>query len=268
MNAPYCAYQRTDTWPLLYVESIPDVGEQVELDAGNARHCLQVLRMEPGDRLLLTDGRGLKAEATLVEIRAGASSRRSGRKSSPPSAVVHLASVVPQPSPPEHILAVALPHHAGRAEWLMEKATELGIRHIYPLITVRSTYSRWKPERYHQLMIAAMLQSFQFYLPELHPPIAFAEWIHACPAERRAIAHCEPAAKLAVWQFVAQTGSKCILVGPEGDFTPEEIEMARKAGWQEISLGHTRLRTETAAIVACTWMTATVSAYHQAISSS
>jgi 16S rRNA (uracil1498-N3)-methyltransferase len=264
MNYPRSTYQRIDTGPLLYLESLPDVGQQARLDAANSRHCIQALRMQPGDTLQLTDGKGLKAKARLVEVRMGGLSR----KSSQPTAVVHLSSIVQQPPPAEHILAVALPHHAGRAEWLIEKATELGMRHIYPLITARSAYGRWKPERYRQLMIAAMLQSYQFYLPVLHSPITFAEWVHACPAERRAIAHCEPATKLNVWQFASQPGSKCILIGPEGDFTSEEIEMAQKAGWKEISLGQTRLRTETAAIVACTWMTAINPAHHQAINSS
>lgn len=247
----YRLYSRTDALPLLYMESLPAAGEEAELDAEQARHCIQVLRMQTGDCLRLTNGKGLMAEAMLTRA------IRDLKKASQPKAMVRILSVAQKPEPSLHILAVALPHHAGRAEWLIEKATELGIRQIYPIITTRSPLGRWRPARYRQLMIAAMLQSYQAYLPELQAPIAFEEWIRSCPAAWRGIAHCEPAQRIPIWQLPLNAGSKCVLIGPEGDFTSEEIEMARKAGWQEISLGYTRLRTETAAIVACVWMAAT-----------
>ncbi|MCL6523983.1 MAG: 16S rRNA (uracil(1498)-N(3))-methyltransferase [Thermoflavifilum sp.] len=226
--------------PLLYV---PSLHEQVELDAANYRYAVQVLRMRVGDRLLLTNGIGQVAEAVLKEL-----DRR--------SAWVQLESVAQQAPPPARWLGVALPHHTGRAEWLIEKATELGVTRIYPLLTARSTHSRWKPDRYRQLMIAAMLQSRQYYLPELSSPIAFADWIQQCNASIRAIAHCEPGSKSWIWTLPTSQTSVCVLIGPEGDFTPEEIQLARALGWQEVSLGDTRLRTETAAIVACAWMQA------------
>ncbi|PJJ75024.1 16S rRNA (uracil1498-N3)-methyltransferase [Thermoflavifilum aggregans] len=250
MDQPYPVYQRTEGLPLFFVESLPDGGGEVRLDALSSRHCIQVLRMQLGDELQLTNGRGLKARAALTAVHTG------GRKASAPVAIVRISTITQQPPPPDHFLAIALPHHAGRAEWLIEKATELGIRHIVPLLTARSPHGRWKPERYRQLMIAAMLQSSQYYVPELHAPTAFGEWVHTCHATCRAIAHCEPTARIPIWQLPCRPGSKCVLIGPEGDFTPEEIETARQAGWQEVSLGYTRLRTETAAIVACAWMQA------------
>lgn len=203
------------------------------------RHAIQVLRLVAGDHIVLVDGRGGYYEASIVtatkkelsvHVDKGIQSYRKHK--------FHL-----------HI-AIAPTKNIERLEWFLEKATEAGIDEITTLNCDRSERKVVKEERLNKVITAAMKQSMQAYHPKLNPMTSFKEFVSKSKGNSF-IAHCELGEKKSL-QNVLTTGEACtILIGPEGDFTPMEIEMASKNGFIPITLGENRLRTETAAIVAC-----------------
>src|SRR5690606_34006849 len=141
--------------------------------------------------------------------------------------------------------------NAGRFEWFLEKATEIGISHIIPLICKRTEKSHLKEDRMKTIMVSAMLQSRQVWLPSLSSPVPIAQLVNTHQADQKFIAHCMEEKKQELQKAIDQKArSKIILIGPEGDFTPVEIEIAIENNFIPVSIGYTRLRTETAAMVA------------------
>ena len=134
-------------------------------------------------------------------------------------------------------------------EWFLEKATEIGIASFYPLISDRTERTHFKKERWEHILVSAMLQSQQSFKPILHDPIAFKSLIQKPRSGQMLLAHCEPGEKKAL-QSVDRSVNTLLFIGPEGDFTPDEIMLATESGATMISLGNTRLRTETAGIAA------------------
>lgn len=149
----------------------------------------------------------------------------------------------------QNSIAISFVKNAARMEWFLEKATEIGIASFYPLIADRTERTHFKKERWEHILVSAMLQSQQSYKPILHDPIAFKSLIQEPRNGQLLLAHCEPGEKKAL-QSVDRSFNTLLLIGPEGDFTPDEIKLAAQSGATMISLGNTRLRTETAGIAA------------------
>lgn len=226
---------------LFFHPELSHAGQILSLEENTARHVVQVLRMMSGEQLQLTDGKGRTAMATIVEA---------GKK----NCRVQTGEVLQQPPPEFQLhLGVAFTKNASRNEWLLEKATELGVRRIYPLITKRSEAPRIKAERWQGILLSAMLQSQQYYLPELTEPTRL-ETVLPETSELKLIAHCETDRERTLPSALPLKKSALILIGPEGDFTPDEISLAMQQGFQGLFLGHTRLRTETAAMAACAFL--------------
>lgn len=208
-----------------------------------SRHCVRVLRMTAGDALWLTDGCGRLFRCEIVQ----ADVRR--------CAVRVVETVEGWGKLPYRLeLAVAPTKSADRYEWFLEKATEVGVTTFVPVETARSERHLFKSARAEKVITAAMKQSLKGYRPELRDLMPFRELVAEPFAGRRLIAHCDAARTPAGKRFLArcvQPGDAVrLLVGPEGDFSPEEIDWAVAHGYEEITLGSQRLRTETAAVVA------------------
>lgn len=207
-----------------------------------SKHCVQVLRMKIGDQMHLTNGMGLKA---LVEI----------TEAHKRNTVVTMVSHQQQENTNQkNTIAISLVKNNTRFEWFLEKATELGIYEIVPLLCKRTERQVFKKERYHSIIVSAMLQSQQSFLPILQEPLAFEKYIESVVVKKKFIAHCIETEKVSLQSVLQKNEEQLILIGPEGDFNEHEIELALEKGFTPVSLGNTRLRTETAGMVAATLM--------------
>ena len=223
--------------PFFYEAQLPANAGLYTLSAESSKHCSVVLRMKIGEQIALTNGLGLQCLGEIV----------SPDKT---KTVVQLADFKQSPTPsPKNSIGISFVKNAARMEWFLEKATEIGISGFFPLITDRTERTHFKKERWEQILVSAMLQSQQTYKPVLHDPIAFKTLIGQTHHGQLLLAHCEPGEKKTI-QLINPTVNTLLLIGPEGDFTPNEIEMAAELGATMISLGNTRLRTETAGIAA------------------
>lgn len=223
--------------PFFYEAQLPATTGLYTLSAESSKHCSMVLRMKESESIALTNGLGLNCMAQIVD---------SDKKKT----VVQLSAFEQKPLPNvQNSIAISFVKNASRMEWFLEKATEIGITAFYPLITERTERTHFKKERWEQILIAAMLQSQQTYKPVLHDPITFKILIQQPFNGQLLLAHCEKGEKKTI-QAIGSAENTLLLIGPEGDFTPSEIEMAAKAGATMIRLGNTRLRTETAGIAA------------------
>jgi 16S rRNA (uracil1498-N3)-methyltransferase len=230
--------------PFFYLSSYDATATELTLDEDNSRHIIQVLRMQPGEALQLTDGKGALLTAVIVDDH-----KKKCR--------VSIRSVVSDPPPKRKVvIAISLLKNAPRFEWFLEKATEIGVSRIIPLICERTEKQHARPDRLRNILVSAMLQSQQTWLPELPDPIPYSDLLSHPPCDQHFIAHCletpRPTASLADWRHQPITPSQLILIGPEGDFSPKEIDSALKKGFLPVTLGDHRLRTETAGIVAAT----------------
>ncbi|MBL0882308.1 MAG: 16S rRNA (uracil(1498)-N(3))-methyltransferase [Chitinophagaceae bacterium] len=227
--------------PFFYEPTVAVSSSLFELSEETSKHCIQVLRMRTGEQLQLTNGKG-----GLYTARIANEDKK--------HCTVTIESEKQNPPPEKKtIIAVSLLKNASRFEWFLEKATEVGITEIVPLICTRTEHIRFRFDRMQQIVISAMLQSQQSWLPILHEPVKFQELVQQNSAIQKLIAHCEEDSKSPI-QTISLTKSVLILIGPEGDFTPEEIKLAIHHSFQPVSLGNTRLRTETAAMVASTFL--------------
>ncbi|ASZ09740.1 16S rRNA (uracil(1498)-N(3))-methyltransferase [Chitinophaga pendula] len=222
-----------------YTKDITPDSKTFTLDEAASKHCIQVLRHATGDEIMLADGRGGRYTAVITD---------DNRKKT-----VVQVSRYEQAAAVSHPLriAIAFTKNASRIEWFLEKAAEIGVQSIIPLLTQRGEKERFKAERLENILVSAMLQSQQYYLPELTAPIAFDQLVGSAEDEQRLIAHCLPEQKQPLQQQLQRGKGALILIGPEGDFTPAEIALALDKGFTPVSLGDTRLRTETAGMVAC-----------------
>ena len=208
------------------------------LDEDTSRHVAQVLRMQEGEQLHLTDGNGslLLAEITQAHKKH--------------TAVRILQTRKKDASARRVTIAVSLVKNASRFEWFLEKATEIGVAEIVPLICERTEKERFRHDRMNTICISAMLQSQQCWLPVLHEPVSLPDFLVQDKAEQKFIAHCITGEDKRALSTFQPFNSSTILIGPEGDFTPNEITEALHLGYIPVSLGDTRLRTETAGVVA------------------
>lgn len=211
-----------------------------QLDADESRHCTRVLRKRAGDSIRLTDGRGFFYDAVIED-----DSQRECRFRITTTHEV-------QPNPCTIHIAVAPTKNADRIEWFVEKATEFGIDRITLLSCQHSERTFIKTERLEKIALSAMKQSLKAYLPVITPLTPFPELVQSATEQHRFIAHVDDSNPLHLQDAARdRKGSYLVLIGPEGDFSPEELQLASSAGFLKVSLGKSRLRTETAALAAC-----------------
>lgn len=223
--------------PFFYEQQISGLHSHFTLGEETSKHCIQVLRMKTGAGLQLTDGLGNLYKTSLLS---------EDKKKS--VVLIEEHHIVPPPNQKTSI-AISLLKNASRFEWFLEKATEIGITEIQPLISQRTEHTRFRTDRMNGILIAAMLQSQQVWLPILHEPVALAVCIKQSNWPQKLVAHCEEDAKQLIKDLIPSPETQ-ILIGPEGDFTPEEIRIAMDHQYLPVSLGDTRLRAETAGVVA------------------
>lgn len=214
------------------------------LNEETSRHITGVLRMQKDEEVLLTNGAGVKARAIIVDDH---------RK----KCVVKILAIEKEDAQqPKIAIAISLLKNTARFEWFLEKATEIGVNEIFPLLCDRTEKEKFRFDRMNNILVSAMLQSQQCWMPALSEPVAMKE-ILAKSYAQKFIAHCLPNEKIQLADRLRDSKpsgaeSALILIGPEGDFTPAEIETAIDHNFTPVALGDTRLRTETAGIVAAT----------------
>lgn len=223
----------------------PDLNPSLEnfiLSEEESKHAVRVLRMDSGDRLYLIDGRGGLYQAEIIDPH-------------PKRTVLKILDIKTDYQKPNYHLHIAVgpTKNIDRIEWFLEKATEVGIQEVTPIICEHSERKEVKLDRLNKVIVSAMKQSLKAYLPKLNLAVSFKQFLKDLPEEglQKAIAHCVDSDKKYLDQVFTAGQHYIILIGPEGDFSAEEIDLALAAGFQPISLGEARLRTETAALAAC-----------------
>lgn len=224
--------------PIFFAENIDINATLIMLDEANSRHILQVLRMKKGALLQLTDGKGNIITGEIYEEQKKVCVVKSKEHIEVPRSTSVLT------------IAISLVKNAARFEWFLEKAVEAGINKIVPLMCERTEKAHFRYDRMKQIMISAMLQSQQAWLPALDEPVKFKNWITVDQGEVKCIAHCMNEEKNDFRRITDAGGDITICIGPEGDFTEAEISLALQNKFLPVSLGNTRLRTETAGIAA------------------
>lgn len=230
--------------PFFYIDEYVPSTKEIVLDEDTSRHVIQVLRMKQGELLNLTDGKGNLLTTAIIDDHKK-----------------HCVAKVQETKYMEQAarkisIAISLLKNANRFEWFLEKATEIGVNEIVPLVCHRTEKEKFRHDRLKSILVSAMLQSQQCWLPVLHEPIAFELLFRqeeVANASQKFIAHCIENEKRNLADLVNDTlPSQIILIGPEGDFTEQEIEMAMAHHFDAVALGETRLRAETAGMVAAT----------------
>jgi len=219
----------------------PDLSADiVALDEDESKHAVRVLRMKIGDQLMLVDGKGTRAFAEVSDDH-------------PKRCVLQITERKSETTGRNFKLhiGIAPTKNIDRLEWFVEKATEIGIDSVALLNCHHSERAIVKVERLEKVAVSAIKQSQQSWLPEIQEVVAFEKFIASIPANaQKFIAHCAEGKKMILKNELKPEGEIFILIGPEGDFSKEEIELALENGFKAITLGERRLRTETAALVA------------------
>jgi 16S rRNA (uracil1498-N3)-methyltransferase len=224
--------------PFFFEEHLPDSGEFF-LSEESSRHIVQVLRMGEKAPVLITDGKGTKLTVTIVQADRKKTRIRTTQRS-------FLAKAAPE-------IAIAMPllKNKSRFEWFLEKAAEIGVSQIVPMVSERTEKQHFRMDRAIHILISAMLQSEQAWLPEIREPVSFEQIVSSQGSANKFIAHCLPGSrKQSLVEVPLLPGNHLILIGPEGDFTQKEIDWALGNHFIAVTLGDNRLRTETAAMVA------------------
>lgn len=217
----------------------PEIAHSHELPADEAAHALRVLRLQPGDEVRLTDGQGGFYHARISECnRKRCMVEVIEREEQAPLWTGHLH------------LALAPTKNMDRMEWLAEKATEIGFDELTFLNCQWSERRIVKGERIEKILISAMKQSLKARLPKLNDITDFAQFVKQPVSGQKFIAHCHEGEKTSLRQALQPAQDALVLIGPEGDFSPNEVALAVAEGFTPVTLGNTRLRTETAALVA------------------
>lgn len=224
---------------LFYNPTITEDTDGFVFDKEESKHIVKVMRKNQGDNLFVTNGLGFLFKVEIIVAMDTKCSVRivSFEKSEPLKYHLHLA--------------VAPTKMNDRYEWFLEKATEMGISEITPIICDRSERKFVKTDRFDKIIQSAMKQSLQYYLPKLNEPISFKDFMKIKNESLNLIAHCEETDKKSLKDILKPKENYTILIGPEGDFSDKEIKTALENNYIPVSLGNTRLRTETAAVVAC-----------------
>lgn len=222
----------------------PDIAQTYTLPQEESHHCVKVLRLVEGEEIEVIDGKGKRYSCRI--------------------ALAHpkhcLVEIIEEKQCAPHwqrqiVIGVAPTKNLDRIEWMTEKLTELGVDRVIPLICGNSERKVLKTERLQKIMVSAMKQSLKATLPCLDEPTPLARVIEEDFEGQRFIAYCDPMLpreqRLQLAGQISATGNVMVLIGPEGDFTPAEVDMALSHGFVPVTLGESRLRTETAAVMAC-----------------
>lgn len=220
-----------------YSERLSD--SPVFLNKDESYHCFKVLRLKSGESILVTDGKGNAAEAIILN-------------SHPEKTEIRISEPVQLNSDPTYRLHVAISplKNPDRLEWFAEKATEMGVHEITPLICSRTEKKTVNTERLKKNVLAAMKQSMRCILPLVNEPIDFKSFIHQQSGEGVKLI-CTQGADSSLQSVLNNQSNIMVMIGPEGDFTDDELELAMKSGFRTVNLGKTRLRTETAGLYIC-----------------
>jgi 16S rRNA (uracil1498-N3)-methyltransferase len=225
---------------LFYTPDIDAASSIYNLSEEESKHCIRVLRLQTGDQVQLIDGRGSFYTAVISDPH-------------PKRTRLQIISIEQDFNKRNHYLhiAIAPTKNIERLEWFLEKATEIGIDEISLIICQRSERKEAKVDRLNKIITSAIKQSIKAWHPVLNEPVSLNKFVSAQFEGQKFIAHCEPGEKSALKDAIKPFGKYLILIGPEGDFTPNEINDAIKNEFKAITLGNSRLRTETAALEAC-----------------
>lgn len=225
---------------LFYTPDIAPTHPQYFLNEEESKHAVRVLRLEVGAEVQLIDGRGRLYTAQIKDAH-------------PKRTILQITKVVTGFNKRNHYLhiAIAPTKNLDRLEWFLEKATEIGIDEISLIICQRSERKEAKTERLNKIITAAMKQSLKAYHPILNEAVSFNKFLTQPFSGQKFLAHCEDSEKTTLSKELIKQDKYLILIGPEGDFSPVEIELALQSGFKAITLGESRLRTETAALEAC-----------------
>jgi 16S rRNA (uracil1498-N3)-methyltransferase len=228
--------------PFFYKEDINLNTKEVVLDEDTSKHIVQVLRMKTGEQLQLTNGKGHLFTAEIT----GDNRKKCTVTIIKKSEITNHKSAT--------TIAISLIKSNTRFEWFLEKATEIGVTEIIPLICERTEKAAFKFDRMKSILVSAMLQSQQCWLPVLHEPQKISAIIKLAKQQQKFIAHCEDENNKQPLSNEPKNelSNALILIGPEGDFTKAEIDLSLENNFIPVSLGLTRLRTETAGVVAAT----------------
>lgn len=220
---------------------VPEIMEAVEhyiLPEEESKHACRVLRLKIGDKIALINGRGSLFNCEITEDH-------------PKHCIVKIVSTYTETADSPHIhIAISPTKNMDRLEWFLEKATEIGVHEVTPIIGDNSERKIIKSERLEKILISATKQSKRLYIPKLNPIVTVKEFIEKTPFAY--IAHCEDDNTKVELTSNEMNDSFTILIGPEGDFSLQEIKLALKKGFKPVMLGKNRLRTETAGIYAVT----------------
>lgn len=219
----------------------PDITDNdYTLNEIESKHCIKVLRLKVNDHIQLIDGKGNFYQAQIANA-------------DPKRCKVNITKIIKEFSKRNHYLhiAIAPTKNIDRFEWFLEKATEIGIDEITPILCEHSERKIIKPERLEKVIISAIKQSLKAYKPKLNELTNYRDFIEQNFDGIKYIAHCEENEKETLKLNYNLGNNVLILIGPEGDFSPTEIILAKQNNFKEISLGESRLRTETAGVVAC-----------------
>lgn len=224
----------------MYLFYTPDIDMVRCLSEEESGHCVRVLRYTRGDEILLTDGRGTTYKARITNPH-------------PKHCEFEVLSAEHQQ--PHHAfylhIAIAPTKNIERLEWMVEKCTEIGVDEITPLLCRFSERKQLRSDRLEKIILSAAKQSLTPYLPKLNDLTPFEQFVEQVPQQDKFIAHCYEQDKKVLKSEIQPGHSVCVLIGPEGDFSTEEIDLALQRGFIPVSLGNSRLRTETAGVVAC-----------------
>ena len=225
--------------PYFYFAHLAAMPDEFVLNENSSRHIVQVLRMQPGEDLRLTDGRGISVLAKI-------------REANKKKCIVQIIEKQKREPPKRSVLiALSLLKNVSRFEWFLEKSTELGVSEIIPLKSARTEKQQFRMDRMKSILESALIQSQQVWMPVLHEPQNFNAWVQNVRADQKFIAHCEDGNKKKLSELIeTNSSSQIILIGPEGDFTDEEIKLAISYQFVAVELGENRLRSETAAVAA------------------
>ena len=224
---------------LFYNSNIKSNDKTFFFDKEESKHIVKVLRKKESDKIFITNGLGYLFES-IIEV---ASEKK--------CEVKIIKETFQQPDIFYTHIAVAPTKMNDRLEWFLEKATEIGIHEITPIICDHSERKVYKIDRAEKIIQAAMKQSLHYYIPKINEPISFSQFVKSNIDGQKFIAHCEETDKKSFKNEVNKSEKATILIGPEGDFSTKEINLAIENNFIPVTLGNTRLRTETAALVAC-----------------
>jgi len=212
--------------------------DRIILSKEEAHHALRVIRLKEGDRVGVFDGKGSIFDCVISILNkqfGELTINRVKRGDLPPSKLS---------------IYIAPTKNIDRFEWFLEKATEIGVKEITPMISSHSERKKVRYDRLEKVLISAMKQSMNPFLPQLNPIIHFDEALKINPESDRFISHCEARDKEKLFDRLNYNNPTTIMIGPEGDFSSAEIDMAEAMGWVGVSMGRQRLRTETAGVLA------------------